>query len=848
MNGEAASPGAGGVLPEQIARWLAASGIELLDFQRSASAAFARRESGIIHARTGAGKSLAVLLPFLAARLAGAASGMGRRALPRAIWLTPLRALAGSLEAAIRLVVSGIGIELEVGVRTGDTSAALRRRQLRELPDLLITTPESLHLLLSYPDTASRFAGLDLVVVDEWHDLLGTKRGILVELALAALDRHFPRHLRWGLSATTADPALAARTLAGAHRAASQILCPIPPSLEIETLIPQTIERFPWGGHLGFSLAPAVAERVRAVRSALLFTNTRFQAEAWNQRMRELLPELAPQLAIHHGALSETERYDVEERLRRGEIRLCVCTSSLDLGVDLPEVDLVVQVGSPRGVNRLMQRAGRSGHTPGGRSRLLQVPAHALELIDAESVTRAIRAHALDAKAPLELPFDMLLQFLTTRACGDGFTATEILEELRETHAYRTLTRAMLDTALQFLTHGGQTFGAYEEFRRLSESGGLYRMSTPQLTKRHRMSFGVIVADEAVKVRYLRGGPVGTVEESFIASLRPGESFLLGGKPLELLQVRNMTAFVRAATERPRSIPRWFGGTLPFTYSFARSLQQTLTEYSALGASHPLAPVIGPLLELQRARSGIPTGDQLVVETSRSRWGHHLFLYPLEGRAVHEGIAQIIASRIASCKPADISLAVNDYGIELLSPEELLADPSDLQALLDPRGALDALEQRIDLTELERRAFREIARIAGLTFQGYPGAKKSVRNLQASASLLFDVLRKYEPEHPLVLQARETVLDHRLELPRIAETLTRISRLPHRHFETLRFSPFAFPLVIETMRDQVSSVPFEERVRKLQLSLERDAERSSGRKVRRKANTARAAAEEAAPS
>lgn len=811
--------------PEPIAQWLSEKGYSLLPFQEDAAAAVCAGRSGLIAAPTGSGKTLALLLPVIAEWLT---AGEDRRTL---IWITPLRALSQSLQKAATELATDLRLPVRVSARTGDTPQSERKRQIAALPDILITTPESLHLLISYPGSRIRFSRVGTIVVDEWHDLMGTKRGALVELGIAAVRSAAPDVRCWGLSATLSEPRAALDLLLGGGAPDVEVIeAPSSVPFDFEIMLPESVELFPWAGHLGLSLAGRVSERLRTAASALLFTNTRYQAEAWVQRLLELLPEEAGRIAIHHGALSDTERHRIEDGLRAGTVRICVCTSSLELGVDFPEVELVVQVGSPKAIDRLIQRAGRAAHVPGGRARLLFVPTHSLELLDAEAARRALARGVIEPRSGFATPpLDVLLQFLTTRACGDGFTRSEITDELSRTAVYRPLKDDELDWAIDFLLTGGATLRAYDEYRRIKLVDGRFIVANETARRRHRMCFGVIPSDDVVKVRHAKGRSIGSVEETFIAGLRSGDTFLLGGKALELVQVRDMVAFVRAGRSGNVAIPRWRGGTLPLSTSLAAELRALLREISGPGGLELAPAVLRPLLAVQGRWSAIPSGDRLVIEQARSRLGHHLFLYPLEGRFVHESIAYILAHRIAEMMPLTLTFAVNDYGLELVADRPLDQPAAVMRELLDPRSARETLLERLDLNDLERRAFREVAKIAGLTFQGYPGSRKAPRQLQASASLIYDVLRRYEPAHPLVGQARREVRSRRLDLERLDGALARLFACPFERFDTKRFTPFAFPLVVETMRDKVSSVSLGERIAKLRESLERQAG-STGRR------------------
>ena len=814
--------------------WFAARGWTPFPFQRAAWAAYLAGESGLIHAATGTGKTYAAWFGPVAEALShGDAGPPGLRVL----WITPLRALAADTAAALQAPLASLGLPWRVETRTGDTSAAIRARQRRQLPEALVTTPESLSLLLARDDAAALCAGLRCVVVDEWHELLASKRGVQVELALARLRRWRPALRTWGLSATLGNLDCALATLLGnwvvrgpepapAPRAPGRLIeGEQPRTIVIDALIPETIERFPWAGHLGLRMLDQVVREIEAAQSCLVFTNTRAQTEQWYQALLAARPEWAGLIALHHGSLAAETRAWVEDGLRDGRLRCVVCTSSLDLGVDFSPVERVLQVGSPKGVARLLQRAGRSGHRPGAPSRATCVPTHAFELIEAAAARRAIAAGRIEARSPLARPLDVLAQHLVTVALGGGFHPEDLLAEVRTTAAYHDLSDEEWRWCLDFVTRGGGALDAYPEYRRVSpDADGRYRVTDEAIARRHRQAIGTITADAAMVVRYLGGEQLGTVEESFIARLRPGDRFTFAGRVLEFVRVKEMTAWVRRATATDGAVPRWTGGRLPLSTELAAAVRERLQAARDGVFDDPELEALRPVLALQARWSRLPAADELLVERTRTRDGYHLFIYPFEGRLVHEGLAALLAYRLARRRPITFSVAANDHGFELLAADPPpLDDEADLREALSADGLAEDLLAALNAAELARRQFREIARVAGLVVVGPPGERRGARHLQASSNLFYDVFQQYDPHNMLLRQARREVLERQLEHQRLRTTLDRIAAGRVTIVPTPRPTPFAFPLLVERLRERVSSEELAGRVRRMQARLERAA-------------------------
>ena len=802
--------------------WFAAKGWTPFDFQHEAWAAYADGESGLIHASTGTGKTYAA---FFGPVLEALSEPQPPEPPPvRVLWLTPLRALSSDTAASLAAPLDAIGLNWDVGLRTGDTKQSLRRKQAARLPSVLVTTPESLSLLLTHADAREKFAGLRCVVADEWHELLSSKRGVLTELALARLRTWNPALRTWGLSATLGNTETAAKVLLGVGRTPRLIRGRLPKATVIDSVLPERVERFPWGGHLGLTLLPQVVAAIESGRSALVFTNTRSQTEIWYQAILKERPDWAGQIALHHGSLDRDVRDWVEDQLRLGTLRCVVCTSSLDLGVDFSPVDRVIQVGSPKGVARLMQRAGRSGHQPGGVSRVTCVPTNAFELVEVAAARAAAEAGKIESREPYSKPLDVLAQHVVSSALAGGFFPDDLLREVRTTHAYAHLTDAEWAWVLDFAVRGGETLRAYPDFKRVEIIDGLYVVTDRRVAMRHRMTVGTISSEASVGVRFLKGGRLGHVEEMFASRLKAGDRFTFAGRVLEFIRVRDMTCWVKLAKKPPNTVPRWAGGRMPFSTELAAAVRDQLAAAAGGELNSPELEALAPILHLQAKWSRVPTPEEFLVERLETREGFHHFLYPFEGRLAHEGLAALMATRISRRAPITVTIAINDYGFELLAPTELVLTEADLRELLDPAGIDADIRASMNMAETAKRQFREVARVAGLVSAGFPGANKSAKQVQASSGLFYDVFAEYDPGNLLLEQARREVLERQFERSRLLAALERLRRSELVIVNPPRPTPLAFPLLVERIRGTLSSESLAERVQRMTKELERAAD------------------------
>ncbi|MEL6610895.1 MAG: DEAD/DEAH box helicase, partial [Bacteroidota bacterium] len=521
-----------------------------LPFQQQAWAAFRDGRSGLIHSATGSGKTLAAFLGAAEAYLAAPDDPLDDgHAPPQVVWVTPLRALAADTERALADVVSHLGLPWAVSRRTGDTPSSKKAAARKRIPSVLVTTPESLELLLTYPKTSEQLRSLRLLVADEWHELLGSKRGTLLELALAHIRSACERLQTWGVSATLGNLDVALDTLVPTGDGVV-VEGDLEKATTVDAIVPLTVDRFPWAGHMGLHLVEEAATEIDDADTALVFVNTRAQAEQWYRALLEARPAWTGRMAVHHGSLSRRVRRFVEDALSDGSMKCVVSTSSLDLGVDFPPVDRVIQIGSAKGVGRLLQRAGRSGHSPGRPSRVTLVPTHAFELLETAAARDALRRRDIEPRVPVDKPLDLLAQHMVTIASGDGFTSDELFDEVTSARSYRSLSRDEFDWCLRFAETGGDALKGYEQYHRIVFFRGQWRAANSTTVRQHRRSVGVIVSDGEMVVKYMRGQRVGSVPETFIARLDVGDVFLLGGKALELRRIRDMAAYVRRASSK----------------------------------------------------------------------------------------------------------------------------------------------------------------------------------------------------------------------------------------------------------------------------------------------------------
>lgn len=806
--------------------WMAGRGWQAFPFQQEVWQAVAEGRSGMLHATTGSGKTYAVWLGMLDALLRRHPHGRAAEPL-RVLWLTPMRALASDTTKALAAPLRDLAPHWTLGLRTGDTPSAERAKQDRRMPTVLVTTPESLTLMLTREQGREELAGVEYVVVDEWHELIGSKRGVQAQLALARLRSFHPGLVAWGLSATLGNLEDAMHVLCGPdpQPAPRLVRGRIDKTLVIDTLIPPDPGKYSWAGHLGARMQLPVVQEIERSGTTLVFTNVRSQAEIWYQLLLEARPDWAGHIALHHGSLDKATREWVEQGLKDGTLRAVVATSSLDLGVDFLPVERVLQVGSAKGVARMLQRAGRSGHAPGRASRVTLVPTNTMEIVEAAAARWAARTGRVEKRTPPHKPLDVLVQHIVSVALGGGFEPDALYEEVTGAWSYRGLTRAEFDWAVAFCERGGDSLGAYPEYHRIVRGeDGSYRVRDAGVAKRHRLGIGTIVSDAAIQVKFLTGATIGTMEEGFIARLKPGDHFFFAGRLLEFVRVRDMAAYVRKATRHKGTVPTWQGSKMALSTELSDAVLEMLQGAANGGFDEPELQAARPMLQTQQRLSRLPTPDTLLVESYRSREGQHLYVYPFAGRNVHLGLASLLAWRLARLQANTFSISINDYGFELVGAQPFDLAPVTSQELFTGEDLLHDVLASLNSSELAQRRFREIARVSGLVSSGYPGQPKSARQLQASSALFFEVFRKYDAGNLLLSQAENEVLSQELELSRLGETLARM-RARQVTFAPLRHpSPLSLPLMVERFREKLSTEQLSQRLDRILRDLEGDEE------------------------
>ncbi|WP_214073286.1 ligase-associated DNA damage response DEXH box helicase [Mucilaginibacter sp. dw_454] len=969
-----------------IQEWYQQKNWQQFPFQREMERVYMAGFSGLLNAPTGSGKTFALFLPFLADFINKHPDYKTRQNNGlQMLWITPLRALTNDIRKAMQEVCDDLQIPWKIATRTGDTPAAEKAALKKKLPEVLLTTPESLHLMLAQKEYPKVFQSLQVLVTDEWHELLGTKRGVQVELGLSRLkhltpalskgegvdlfggdvistkpdlpgyyttdalnwnsnidnakqNRHKPteaenvlwqilrgkklgckfrrqhlvldyipdficlekkliievdgryhndpeqqqldisrqKHLEqhgykflrftnnevifdsenttrriqqqlliepeltsqisslpfgegrggvaglriWGISATIGNLDQAAEVLLGNDFPPDRIKMVrsnLDKKLDIQSIIPENIENYSWAGHIGLKLLPQVMEIVARSKTTLIFTNTRSQSEIWYHAILDNYPEYAGVMAMHHGSLDNELRNWVEQALHAEALKVVVCTSSLDLGVDFRPVDTVIQIGSPKGVARFMQRAGRSGHHPGAVSRAYFVPTHSLELLEGAALKEAIKRKIFESRDPMLMAMDVLIQYMVTLAVSEGFRADELFHEVKTTYAFAELTRGEFNQLLDFITNGGKTLAQYDEFLKVEIENGVYKVFNRRVAMRHRLSIGTITSDMNIRVKWLSGGSLGTVEESFISKLKPGNTFWFAGRSLEFVRIKEMTAYVKKSNAKKGMIPSWNGGRMPLSSQLAAVFRDKLDEVAHGIEKDIEVKVLKPLFNLQQELSHLPQSHEFLIESFKSREGHHLLFYPFEGRLVHEGMASLLAFRISRVRPASFSIAMNDYGFELLTDDDVAIEEILEDAIFfSIDNLLEDIQHSLNANEMARRRFRDIAHIGGLVFTGYPGQQVKNKHLQASSSLLFDVFSEYEPDNLLVRQAYNEALAFQLEEFRLRAALQRIQKQNIILKTVERPTPFAFPIMVDSLgREKFTTESLEDRIAKM---------------------------------
>ncbi len=801
--------------------WFQQQGWKPFPFQKATWTAFLQGKHGLLNAPTGSGKTYALWFPIVLTYIKNHPEYKSRHKKGlKAIWITPLRALSQEIQQSAERIVHDLELPMTVGIRTGDTSTKERARQRTTMPDLLITTPESLQLLLASKGYATTFNDCTAIVVDEWHELLGTKRGVQMELGLSRL-KTVCKDLRiWGISATIGNLEQAREVLLGPGTTALEnsvlVRANLKKRITVKSIIPQKMETFPWRGHLGLHLLDDIIPIIKRSKTTLLFTNTRSQCEIWFQKILEKYPEFAGEMAMHHGSVNKETRIWVEQAIRNESLKAVVCTSSLDLGVDFAPVETVIQIGGPKGVARFLQRAGRSGHRPGAKSVIYFLPTHAIELIEASALQVAVKESAVEDRLPFLNSFDVLVQYLTTLAVSDGFYPEEIFPEIQHTFCYQGITEEEWQWLLNFLVMGSQSLKSYDEYKKVAiESDGKFKVNHKGIAMRHRFQIGTIVGDASLSVHYQKGGYIGSIEEYFVSKLNPGDVFVFAGRNLEFIRIRSMKVQVRNSNKRTNKVPAWAGGRLSFSSQMSALLRLELYKAATKTATSPELKALEHIFNKQREESSVPKPEEFLIETFKTRDGYHHIFYPFEGRAVHEAMSSLLSYRIGLLSPITCSLAFNDYGFEMLSDK-----PIDIQAVLDnnlftTEYMLEDLQKSLNSNEMARRKFRDIAVISGMVFTGYPEKGVKLKHLQSSSQLLFDVFRDYEPNNLLFQQAFTETFEHQLEEGRLRLALERIGKQEIVWKQCEKPTPFSFPLITDRLREKLSNEKLADRIKRM---------------------------------
>jgi len=800
--------------------WFSDQGWKPFPFQLQAWSTYLDGGCGLVNAPTGSGKTYSLLLPAIAEGVERMKTDPKSCDGVQLIWITPIRALAKEIHQSAERAVQALGAEWEVGVRTGDSTQKVKQAQKKKLPQILITTPESIHVMLSNKGYAKLFKNLRAVVIDEWHELMGSKRAVQCELFLSKFRALQPELRTWGISATIGNMEESMEILMGAEPSAEPqiIKANIEKSLVIESVLPEEVETLPWAGHLGIRLLDQVVPLIHENQSTLIFTNTRAQAEIWFQQILAADPSLAGILAMHHSAISKEVRAWVEEALYDGRLKAVVCTSSLDLGVDFRPVDCVVQIGSPKGVSRFVQRAGRSGHRPGATSKIHFVPTHSLELLECAALRKAVDEKANEDRMPYLRSLDVLIKYMVTLAVSDGLRSGELLAEVRGTTSFASVSDEEWNWCLDFIVRGGESLESYDDFHKVVVEEGLYKVISRKVSMRHKFNIGTIVSSTMVKVKLQKGKFLGQVEEYFISKLIPGDAFWFAGRCLELVRFKGVEATVRLSKQKKGQVPSYMGGRMPLSAELGYFLREKLEESATRDSfEDPELALVQPIISLQKERSAVPTRNQFLIEYLEDKEGHHLFVYPFEGRLVHEGLASLLSYRLGHFGKQTFSIAMNDYGFELFSDQPIPIEDGLDSDIFSLEHLREDLVSGLNESEMMQRRFRDIAQISGLVFTGYPGKNITTKQLINSTKLMYEVFRDYDPDNLLLRQAYEEVHEFQLEEARMRAALERISNQETVFNHIDKPTPLAFPILVDRLRETMGNESLAERIKRMQL-------------------------------
>ncbi|ADP71323.1 DEAD/H associated domain protein [Rhodomicrobium vannielii ATCC 17100] len=783
------------VLPSYVEAWFAARGWTARPWQRAMVEAFRERRSTLLIAPTGGGKTLSGFLPSLIDIHETRSQGI------HTLYISPLKALTNDIERNLMRPIAEMDLAVSVESRTGDTPQSKRARQRRAPPNLFLTTPESLMLMLSSPDAERLFAGLRAVIVDEVHSFAATKRGDFTALALSRLAALAPQAVRFGLSATVADPAALAAWLGPVGVPAALLQSGLPMDPDIRLLVPEET-RMPYGGFMARYAVPEIYDAIRRAGTSIVFVNTRAQAELMLQMLWDANEENLP-IAVYHGSLSREQRRKAEAMMAAGKIRSVVATAALELGIDWGDVDLVIQVAAPKGVSRLLQRVGRSNHRLDEPSRAFLVPANRFEALECRAALTAIEKGQLDGEAPGPGSLDVVAQHILSCACSGPIDPAALFHEVRTALPYADLPRETFDRLFQFAIDGGYVLRAYDRYKRLTAlPNGRFRIANPHVARRHRQNIGVIV--EAARLRVMRlsgkgrGGRVlGEVEEYFAQGLTPGDTFFFAGELLAFVGVRDMTLEARPAAGGEPKVPAYSGGQMPLSTFLADGVRDLLADPAQWST---LPPDVREWLDLQARFSAIPRADRLLVEHFLEGRFYRTVFYTFAGRRANQTLGMLITRRMEHLGLKPISFQITDYGLVVSHIAPATSD--HVAQFLAPDILGDELEEWILESPMLKRSFRHVATVTGLVEQQNNAARKSMRQMTISTDLIYDVLRRHEPDHILLKVTRRDAERELLDLKRLSELLTRY-RDRFLFIELSRASPFSIPVLTDVRTEQV---------------------------------------------
>lgn len=812
---EAAPAAADGALPDYVERWFSARGWQPHSYQRAMAGAFRARQSTLLIAPTGGGKTLSGFLPSLIDIHETQPRGI------HTLYVSPLKALTNDIERNLVRPISEMDLAVSVESRTGDTPGSKRARQRRNPPNIFLTTPESLMVMLSLADAPRLFQDLRAVVIDETHSFAHTKRGDFTALALSRLRAIAPDHIRTGLSATVADPSALAAWLGPVGEPANVLQSGLPTKPDIRILEPEGVP-MPYGGYMARYAIPAIYDAIREAGTSIVFVNTRAQAEFVLQMLWEVNDDNLP-IAVYHGSLSREQRRKTEAMMAAGKIRSVVATAALELGIDWGDVDLVIQVAAPKGVSRLLQRVGRSNHRLDVPSRAFLVPANRFEALECRAALTAIEEGRLDGDEPGPGSLDVVVQHILSCACSEPVDPDALYEEITSTEPYRGLARETYGRLFQFAVDGGYVLRAYDRYRRLiRQEDGRYRIANIFTARRHRQNIGVIVEAARLKVKRLggkgRGGRIiGEVEEYFAQGLTPGDTFLFSGEVLEFVTIRDMMVEARPAAGGDPKIPSYEGGQMPLSTFLADGVRALLGDPQAWRA---LPDDVRVWLDLQALFSMIPAREALLVEHFRHRRLYHTLFYTFAGRRANQTLGMLITRRMEAMGLRPISFQLTDYALVISGLRSV--DESDVARFLDPDILGDQLEEWIMDSRMLKRSFRHVATITGLVEQQNNATRKTMRQMTVSTDLIYDVLRRHEPDHVLLQVTRADAERELLDLKRLSGLLTRFQdRWLLKRLD--RPSPFSIPVLTDVRTEQIRGAGIDSLLAQVSLPDEAEA-------------------------